>query len=115
MTTELLESSPRKSAESNEDLRTPTLDLLDILTLAEDVAAGPDGAEVRRFAKQIVGHCELEDVADIREMAEAIRLSSDASDRARLADQMIEAVSAILQERDAEAVQIEMAPISAAV
>jgi hypothetical protein len=115
MTTELPEFSPRKSETKNTERRTPTLDLFNVLTLAEDIAAEPDGPQARRFAKQIVEHCELEDVDDVREMAEAIRQSSDASDRARLADQIIEKVGAILRERDAEAVQVETAPIPAAV
>src|SRR5262245_26976555 len=115
MTTESLGFSPRESEPRSEDSRTPTLELFNVLTLAEDIAAEPDGPQAERFAKQIVEHCELEDVANIRKMAEAIRQSSEVSDRAQLADQIIEAAEAILQDRDAEAVQIETAPISAAV
>ncbi len=115
MTTESPEYSPRKSETRNEEPRTPTLDLVNVLTLAEDIAAEPDGRSVKRSAGQIVEDCERDDLASVRELAQAIRETSDPDKRARLADQIIETVSAILQERDAEAAQIETAPISAAV
>ena len=115
MTTESLESSPRKSETRSEELRTPTLDLFNVLTLAEDIAAEPDGRSVKRFAGQIVEDCERDDMATVRELAQGIRETSDQDERARLALHIIETVTAILEERDAEAVQIEEAPVSAAV
>ena len=73
MATELLEFPPRKFEPRSEAWRMPTLDLFNVLTLVEDIAVAPDGPQAKRFAKQIIGHCELEDMADIRKMAEAIR------------------------------------------
>jgi len=115
MTTESLESSPRKSETRSEEPRTPTLDLFNVLTLAEDIAAEPDGRSVKRFAGQIVEDCERDDMAPVRELAQEIRATSGQEERARLALRIIETVTAILEERDAEAVQIEEAPVSAAV
>jgi hypothetical protein len=115
MTTESPEFSPRKSETKSEELRTPTLDLFNVLTLAEDIAAEPYGRSVKRFAGLIVEDCEREDMAAVRELAQEIRETSDQDERERLASQIIEAVTAILEERDAEAVQIEAEPVSAAV
>jgi hypothetical protein len=115
MTTESPESSPRKSETRSEELRTPTLDLFNVLTLAEDIAAEPAGRSVKRFAGQIVEDCERDDMEPVRELAQEIRATADQEGRARLALQIIETVTTILEERDAEAVQIEAAPISAAV
>jgi hypothetical protein len=113
MTTESLESSPRKSETRSEELRTPTLDLFNVLTLA--IAAEPDGRTVKRSAGQIVEDCERDDMATVRELAQEIRETSHQDERARLALQIIETVTAILQERDAEVAQVEAVPVSAAV
>jgi hypothetical protein len=115
MTTELLEFSPKRSETRSEEPRTPTLDLVNVLTLAEDIAAEPDGRSVKRAAGQIVEDCERDDMAAVGEMAQAIRETSDVDERANLAGQIVETVTAILQERDAEAAQVEMEPVAATV
>jgi hypothetical protein len=70
---------------------------------------------VKRFAGQIFEDCERDDLSAVRELAQEIRETSDADERANLANQIIEAVTAILEERDAEAVQIEAGSVAAAV
>lgn len=101
-TIESLEFSPRKSEPKSEDSRTPTLDLFNVLTLAEDIAAEPDGPQAKRFAKQIIEHCELEDVTGLKALAEQIRAASLPDERADLANQIALEVGAILAEREDE-------------
>src|SRR5262245_31269914 len=110
MTTfELQESLPRKSEANSEDLRTPTLDLFNVLTLAKDIAAEPDGRSAKRFAGQIIEDCELEDMGLIRELAQMIRETSVPAHRARHAEAIVAEVEATLTSRD-----MELAPVACA-
>lgn len=101
MTTELPQFSQRRSETRNEDLRTPMLDLFNIQTLAEEIAAEPDGSQVKRHARQIVEHCEIDDVARVREAAEQIRQTSLPGKRTELANAILLEVGEMMREREA--------------
>src|SRR5688500_11406398 len=110
MTTESLESSPRKSETRSEEPRTPTLDLFNVLTLAEDIAAEPAGRSVKRSAGQIVEHWGCAHMATVRRLAQEIHAPPDQEERSRGVLQIIETVTAILERREADAVHIEAVP-----
>jgi hypothetical protein len=91
-------------------LPAPILDLINIQTLAEDIAADPAGREAKRFAGQIIEDCgESEGLADVRDLAEQIRASSSPDDREALALEIVEQIEAILESGEATA------PVSAVV
>jgi hypothetical protein len=102
MTTELLEYSPRKSETRTEELRTPALDLFDVLTLAEDIAAEPDGSQAKRFARQIIDHCELEDMENVRQTAQLIRETVAPDERLRLAEAIVTEMETMIAAREPE-------------
>ncbi|MCI0392228.1 MAG: hypothetical protein MOB07_26150 [Acidobacteria bacterium] len=64
---------------------------------------------MKRFAGQIIEDCELDDMAAIRDLAQAIRENSDLDERARYAETIIAEVDAILAARDAEAAPVALA------
>jgi|SRR5215475_12006535 len=111
MTTQKLpESSPTRSETRSDGLPLPILDLINIQTLAEDIAADPGGREARRFAGQILEDCgESDGLASVRDMAEQIRASSSPDEREALALQIAEQIEALLESVEAAA------PVSAAV
>ena len=78
------------------------LDLFNMQTLAEEIAADPAGPQVRRLAKQIIENCEMQDVVGVRELAEQIRTSSAPDERCELAQSIIVNLGAMLKARDAE-------------
>src|SRR5215470_1512437 len=97
-TAKLPESSPTRSETRTDGLPLPILDLINIQTLAEDIAADPAGREARRFAGQILEDCgESDGLADVRDLAERIRASSDASEREALAIKIAERIEALLE------------------
>lgn len=104
MTLESPESSPTRSEIKSDGLPLPILDLINIQTLAEDIAADPGGREARRFAGQILEDCgESDGLADVRSLAERIRASSDPSEREALAIKIAERIEALLESVEATA------------
>jgi hypothetical protein len=88
----------------------PILDLINIQTLAEDIAADPAGREARRFAGQILEDCgESDGLADVRSLAEQIRASSSPDEREVFALEIAEWIEALLESAE------DAAPVSAAV
>src|SRR5262245_58131330 len=109
-TPKLPESSPTRSEIRSDGLPLPILDLINIQTLAEDIAADPAGREAKRFAGQILEDCgEPDGLADVRDLAEQIRASSSLDDREALAFQIVEQIERLLESAEATA------PVSAAV
>src|SRR5262249_34245189 len=97
MTTELQTSLPPKSETRSDVLPLPILDLINIQSLAEDIAADPGGREARRFAGQILEDCaESDGLANVRDLAERIRASADASEREAFALQIVGLIEALL-------------------
>lgn len=77
----------------------PTLDLLEIFTLAEDIEDEPLGRQATRYAGQILDYCEGragEEISRIRVEAEAIRATRDEDARAAAAQQILEIVTVML-------------------
>src|SRR5215510_893004 len=99
MTTQKLpESLTTRSETRGDGLPLPILDLINIQTLAEDIAADPAGREAKRFAGQILEDCgESDGLAEVRGLAERIRASSDASERLALAIKIAERIEALLE------------------
>jgi hypothetical protein len=103
-TTELQTSLPPKSETRSDGLPLPILDLINIQTLAEDIAADPGGREARRFAGQILEDCaESDGLADVRSLAEQIRASSSPDEREALALHIVEQIEALLESAEAAA------------
>ena len=98
-TLESPESSPTRSEIKSDGLPLPILDLINIQTLAEDIAADPGGREARRFAGQILEDCgESDGLADVRSLAEQIRASSSTVERGALALEIAERVERCLSQ-----------------
>lgn len=95
MTIELVESLPKKLEIKSAGL--PLLDLLNIQTLAEDIAAEPGGREVKRFAGQIIEDCDSPEMADVRALGEQIRQASLPDERAELAARIVAAIEIMLE------------------
>lgn len=95
-TTEFAVSSMLKSEPKTDGLP-PVLDLINVLTLAEDIAADPGGREAKRFAGQIIEDCEDSGaLATVRALAEQIRESSSLEDREALALQIVGRIEGLL-------------------
>lgn len=112
MTNDLLQFSPRKSETKNEDLRTPTLDLFEVGTLAEEIVKAPDDPGVKAAVKRIIEHCEYPDMADIRALAEQIKAASDPGAREDYANQIIGEITLKLAARNSELDQVEVASVA---
>jgi hypothetical protein len=59
----------------------PTLDLLNALTAAQEIAADPSGRNVRKLAKQIIEDCSGTELEFVRSYAEEIRETSSRDER----------------------------------
>src|SRR5262245_15175527 len=105
-TNESEEYLQRKSETKSEDLRTPTLDLFNVLTLVEEIRDEPAGAHVKSNLKQIVQTCDRDDVEQVLEWAGQLRDASLPADRAELACLIIAELESMLSARDAESVGI---------
>lgn len=96
----LEEFLPEKLEISMENLpEIPTLDLLEIFTLAEDIEDEPLGRQATRFAGQILDYCEGragDEIGRIRAEAEAIRATRDKDARIAAAGRILETVSIML-------------------
>src|SRR5262245_22263395 len=109
-TLKLPESSPTRSETKSDRLPLPILDLINIQTLAEDIAADPAGREAKRFAASILQDCgESDSLTDVRSLAEQIRASSSPDERETFALRIVEQIEAMLESAEGAA------PISAAV
>src|SRR5262245_14925461 len=97
------ESLPTRSEIRSDSLPLPILDLINIQTLAEDIAEEPAGRDAKKLARQIIEDCaESLDLADVRDMAEQIRATSDAFVREALALQIAEQIEALLTSAETE-------------
>jgi hypothetical protein len=109
-TLESPESLPTRSETKSDSLPLPILDLINIQTLSEDIAADPGGREAKRFAGQILEDCgESDGLADVRDLAEQIRASSSPDEREALAVEIVEQIERLLESAEAAA------PVSVAV
>jgi hypothetical protein len=101
-TTESEQSLLKKSHTKSEDCDpTPTLDLLNALTAAQEIADDPSGRGVRKLAKQIIEDCHGTDLQLVRDCAEVIRETSSRDERGKAADRIIELIEEILSSRTA--------------
>jgi len=77
----------------------PTLDLLNILTLAEDILDDPIGKDAKKFARQIIDECS-EDMALVAQWASAIRETDLSLEREDYARRIIEWIETLLAKAD---------------
>jgi hypothetical protein len=79
----------------------PTLDLLNALTAAQEIAADSSGRNVRKLAKQIIDDCPGTELKTVRCWAEEIRERWGADDRLRAALAIVELIEEELASRKA--------------
>lgn len=101
MTIELEQSLPKRSEIKSEDYPTPTLDLIGIQSLAEEILQAPGAGYVGKLAEQIMADCDYADMAYVLKLADAIRGADDPGRRAPMAAEIISIVSGMIDARSA--------------
>lgn len=79
----------------------PKLDLLNILTLAQDIADDPTGRESKKFAGQIIEEC-TEEMGLIAQWAAGIRETNSGEERIEFASRIIERIEEMLNRAETE-------------